>query len=211
MGARLIRIAAAIELLQSEATPPKRRSDALRDLSVCLHESATNAFKDLPVPDFQEAIGTNQREHDTALLRLAFSVPVDRDTPPSTFKASLVEGLEQHRMHWVRVGSIPLPNGDQWPGRPREQLALVEHGSIHSYKGLQRDLVVVVIPGGGDRPDDQTGVGQWCSDAPGEPRRVLYVGASRAARMLILAVHETIYDRVHAKLISDDVAFQTVE
>ena len=211
IGSRFARIAAAIDCLTLDNSSPKRRTDALSDLAVCLHESAENTFKDLPRPEFHSAIGTTQREHDAQLLRLAFSVTVDRNQPPSAFKESLVQGLTRHGLDWVRPGAIPVPRNDKWSARRTEKVPLLEHGSIHSYKGLQRDFVVVVIPDSGNRPDHQTGVGQWCSDTPGEPRRVLYVGATRAAQVLMLAVHDTVFDRVHTKLVSDTVPFEVVE
>lgn len=206
-GARLARIAEAFDCLTSDSTPPQRRATALADLAVCIHECADEPFRDLSPSEFHEALGVTQREHREKLLRLAFSITVDRDQPPSVFKTSLFAGLTQHGISWVRFGSIRIPNGDQWPTRPRDKPALLEHGSIHSYKGLQRDFVVVVVPDGANRPDHETGVGQWCSGAPGEARRVLYVGATRAAQVLMLAVHDAVYERVHAKLVSDGVPF----
>jgi hypothetical protein len=38
-----------------------------------------------------------------------------------------------------------------------------------------------------------------------------YVGATRAVQVLMLAVHDSLYDRVHAKLVSDGVPVQVIE
>ena len=194
--------------MRSASSAPKRRQDALNELSVCLHESAKPTVKELSRPEFLEAVGVTQREHDAGLLRVAFAVTLDRAQPPAVFKESLVSTLSRNGMDWVRPGGLPVP--DTWPPRSKDKPALLEHATIHGYKGLQRDFVVVVIPDHGKWQPDQTGVGQWCSDTAGEPRRVLYVGATRAAQMLLFAVHENVFDQVHAKLKSDDVSFEVI-
>lgn len=202
---RLARIAAAVECLRAESSTGKLRKQALGELSVCLHESAKNEFKELSRHELFEALGTTEREHLATLMRFAFSLTFDRKQPPTAFKEILVDALERNGFHWVREGAIrPMK---KWSSLPSTKVALLEHGSIHSFKGLQREFVVVAIPDRGDRPDEDTGVGQWCSGVAGEERRVLYVGATRAAQVLLLAVHESEYDRVNSKLAADSVPF----
>ena len=48
----------------------------------------------------------------------------------------------------------------------------------------------------------------WENDAEAEPRRVLYVGASRAQELLILAIHEKHVARVEAILARDSVPYE---
>jgi ATP-dependent exoDNAse (exonuclease V) beta subunit len=47
----------------------------------------------------------------------------------------------------------------------------------------------------------------WEQGVDSEARRVLYVGASRAERLLVLAVHESHVDRVTAVLSRDGVSY----
>lgn len=206
---RLARIAVAIECLQNESSSGNMRKQALADLSICLHESSVNELKELPRFELLDALATTEREHMAAVMRLAFSLSLDRRQLPSVFKQDLVAALKANGFYWVRVGAIPAPK--KWPSLPSNKTALLDHGSIHSFKGLQRELVVMVIPKSGNRPDESTGVGQWCTDVPGEERRVLYVGATRAAKLLLLAVHKSQYERVRSKLATDCVPYLEVE
>jgi hypothetical protein len=57
---------------------------------------------------------------------------------------------------------------------------------------------------------DESGFGLWTSDAAGEPRRVLYVGASRAERLAMLLVAANQYDDVVACLDRDQVNYVAV-
>lgn len=205
---RLARIAVAIECLVAPSSTGKQRKEALDDLVVCLHEGAHKEFKELSRPDLLDALNTTDREHMATTLRLAFAVRFDRTQSPSDFKQRLAAALERNGFHWVRAGTMRAK--DKWSSLPSNKVALLNHGSIHSFKGLQQQFVVLVIPDNGPRPDEQTGVGQWCSGTSGEERQVLYVGATRAAQTLLLAVHGSVYDRVHAKLTADRVPFDIV-
>jgi superfamily I DNA/RNA helicase len=62
--------------------------------------------------------------------------------------------------------------------------------------------VALVIP---ESRAEGDGVQQWCGGLSGEERRVLYVGASRAERLLIVAAHESTFDAVKARLEADGV------
>lgn len=63
-------------------------------------------------------------------------------------------------------------------------------GTIHSAKGREYPAVALVIPETLRKGEDKKSVlDHWQDDLPSEPRRVLYVGASRAQKLIMLACH----------------------
>ena len=97
---------------------------------------------------------------------------------------------------WSAVGEIERSPTFAW-------------ASVHSVKGREFPSVVVVLPP--KLPKDRDGLtvlDYWQQNLPSEMRRVLYVGASRAQRLLILAVHATQRDRVATLLKRDNVLFE---
>lgn len=85
------------------------------------------------------------------------------------------------------------------------------YSAIHGYKGLQSPAVALVIPerrkGSSDQED---GVHLWANGFEGEARSVLYVGASRAQQLLILAVHHFRAADVQAALDRDRLRYLQV-
>jgi superfamily I DNA/RNA helicase len=82
---------------------------------------------------------------------------------------------------------------------------------VHSVKGREFPGVVVVLPRKLLEDDHgHTVLDHWEQNKPSELRRVLYVGASRAQRLLILAVHATQRDRVITLLKQDGVPYDPV-
>jgi DNA helicase-2/ATP-dependent DNA helicase PcrA len=81
--------------------------------------------------------------------------------------------------------------------------------SIHGVKGQEFNGVAVILP---ERlttsVNGHTVLDFWENDAEAEPRRVLYVAASRAQELLILAVHEKHVARVEATLRRDSVPYE---
>jgi hypothetical protein len=73
---------------------------------------------------------------------------------------------------------------------------------VHAVKGLEFEAVMLEIPDG-HRPNQPHVLDDWEGIHPSEARRVLYVGASRARRLLVLAVsdrHEAQVRRILASL-----------
>ncbi|MGW4094196.1 UvrD-helicase domain-containing protein [Nocardia sp. NPDC004750] len=208
--AKLQRIALAIEALRSTIGDGIRRRDALRDLKVCLHELAKDEFKDLSVHEFYEQLGSSETDHSVRVLRLAMDLQLDRDQPQSIFRAALVSALQRHGFHWIQASRLRTSGGD-WSGLPSSKAQLFEFATIHNFKGLQRKFVTVVIPSNEKQQYPETGVGQWLSNERGESRRVLYVGATRAEQILMLAIHSSEYDAVCQKLVVDGVNFEEVD
>ncbi len=78
--------------------------------------------------------------------------------------------------------------------------------TIHAAKGQEFEAVCLVIPSAPKTASrDEAGAFAWIDDSACEPRRVLYVGASRAKRLLCLAVHKSLIEEVKEKLESDGV------
>ncbi|MFE3222886.1 UvrD-helicase domain-containing protein [Nocardia sp. NPDC059228] len=210
--ARLARIAIAVEALQSTSNEGSKRRDALKNLTVCLHEASHDAYNQLATHEFYDAIGLSEREYLAKVLRLAHAVNFDRALAPSEFKACLVSSLQEHDFHWVRAGAIQKPKLDKWSNLPSAKQPIFEFSTIHNYKGLQRKFVTVIVPDNKDKwQPHETGVGQWLAGLEGEARRVLYVGATRAEELLMLAVHDSEYDGVYQRLITDEVPFDVVD
>ncbi len=210
-AARLLRIALAVESLQLMESDGAKRRSALRELCVCLQEAVHAAYKNHSTHELYEAVGLTESAYHAKVLRLAHVVKLDRSLPSSKFKESLEAGLHSQGFHWVRPGAIPAQPDDKWVKPLSGAVQLFDYATIHNYKGLQRKFVTVVIPERGKRSYLDTGVGQWLEDIEGEPRRVLYVGVSRAEELLMLAVHESEYEAVHGKLVRDGIRFDVVE
>ena len=83
----------------------------------------------------------------------------------------------------------------------------LRHSTIHGFKGLQHRAVALILPSAAQGALDDDGINQWISGVPGESRRVLYVGASRAQELLILATHESRLDEVVDRMSADAVPF----
>jgi superfamily I DNA/RNA helicase len=77
--------------------------------------------------------------------------------------------------------------------------------TIHSVKGQEFPGVVVVVPKNPRKDAHGHVLDHWENQLSTEPRRVLYVGASRAQRLLIFAVHNSHMERVAELLTASDV------
>ncbi|WP_084460555.1 UvrD-helicase domain-containing protein [Nocardia kruczakiae] len=202
--AKLQRIALATETLQAKTSDGISRRTALRDLTVCLQELAKDDFTNLTAHELYERLGYSEAEHTVRVLRLAHALEIDRRQAQSVFRTSLTSALRLHGFDWVQTSRLRT-SGNDWSGLPATQKQLFDFATIHSFKGLQRKFVTVAIPSNDKKQYSETGVGQWLSGEAGEPRRVLYVGATRAEEVLMLAVHKSEYDAVYQKLIQDGV------
>jgi DNA helicase II / ATP-dependent DNA helicase PcrA len=106
---------------------------------------------------------------------------------------------------------IKAPKETDWKA-PREDVpGAFAATTIHSVKGREFASAVVVLP---EKPpmDDAKhhALDHWENGTPSELRRVLYVGASRAQKLLILAVHTNHLGRVAKLLKEGDVPYELV-
>lgn len=105
---------------------------------------------------------------------------------------------------------VRAPNADKWEAATRVEVpGALRSGSIHSFKGQEAEAVAVVIPQ--RLPADsggRTAVDAWEDGTDTEARRVLYVGVSRAERLLVLAAHRAHANRVESVLRRDGVPYE---
>lgn len=198
---RLVLFAISVHRLQAAGGSPTVRRDALRDIEriVCELSGAEGT-----IDEYLDARGLTERWFRDCCLRIATALDSPFAVAPSHFKATLSELFATHEALGAKVSMLRTPNGDEWPVRPGQADHALRHTTIHGYKGLQHRAVVLVLPKAqaGSQGD---GIVQWVGDQPGESRRVLYVGASRAEELLILATHESRKDEVVDKLTLDGV------
>lgn len=205
---RLYALATAVHEIQDESGTPRVRADALSRLERLLQEQARPGLQDITQAEFTAGLGLSARAYRECVLRFALSLRPPFRSSPSAFKAQLTARRDaQDQLGWT-TGGLQTPRHDGWPNIPCEPGNCLTHSTVHGYKGLQSPAVALVIP---KRPADATnqddGVHQWVSNREGESRRVLYVGASRAQQLLILAVHQSRATDVRTALDRDGVSY----
>ena len=104
---------------------------------------------------------------------------------------------------------LKAPAQADWLASSGTETETFVSATIHSVKGREFVSVVVVLPKNLLKDSaDRNVLDHWEQRTPSELRRVLYVGASRAQRLLILAVHTDHLDRVASLLQADDVPYE---
>lgn len=95
-----------------------------------------------------------------------------------------------------------------WPAPDEDAAKVFQFATIHSVKGREFPTAIVVVPQSLRQDDDNEHVlDHWEHGRDTEARRVLYVGASRAQTLLILAVHTDHANRVAGLLKRDGVLY----
>lgn len=149
----------------------------------------------------------NDRWLREAAMRLA--VALDPAAGARDFTASLRESVQA--IHWpddVRLVGSPnqrfrTPDDKDW--LVGDDAQAFRSGTIHSVKGQEFPGVVVVLPKNLRKGAYGHVLDHWENRVSTEARRVLYVGASRAQRLLIFAAHASHVDRIAAQLAADGV------
>jgi DNA helicase-2/ATP-dependent DNA helicase PcrA len=205
---KLLQLAAAVSLLQGSNTPPLRKVQALRDVVRIIRELGSGESLEKTEVEFLEARGITRRQMDEMCLRLAMTLSPPYQRPPSDFKAELVAFTSlQKRLGWGTRG-LRIPNGDSWSSILKPSADAYEYSTIHGYKGLQAAVVVLVLPQ--TSSSVTAGTTLWDNGLAGEARRVLYVGASRAERLLILATHTSVQPVVEGILQREQIPWGRV-
>jgi ATP-dependent DNA helicase UvrD/PcrA len=92
--------------------------------------------------------------------------------------------------------------------QPRADLAAIAWATIHEAKGSEHEGVCVVIPDG-DYTEDL--IAAWENRTDSEPKRVIYVGTTRAEKLLAIAVPAPFVDRLTAVMRAGQVPFEVLD
>jgi superfamily I DNA/RNA helicase len=201
-GGAIAALAAAHTVLTAAGSSAAERSRAVRRVESILRDLAD-------LEEQPDSVADQRWLRDTA-VRLAISVV------PSDDAGEYAAQVRQHvrDISWpdslTRPSDLSLlraPKQGKWTARGNAAVPTAyAWASIHSVKGREFPGVVVVVPQKLTPDSGELSVlDHWEQGEPSEARRVLYVGVSRAQRLLILAVHTSHRDRVAALLKRDNV------
>lgn len=202
---RLVRLARACNSVTDHTANVRSKRLATEQVGVILRELARSELRFLSDERFLEAVSMDHASYNAGLVGLALQGDPFVDKP-SHFKAKIKQGLAALGWDlWVNSSALQTPKGDAWENSERRSSGVLRADTIHSYKGLQAPAIAIVLPR--VTKGREFAVKHWKDGSPDEARRVLYVGASRAQRLLMLAVHESQWDCVLYCMDRDDVPY----
>jgi len=207
---RLVQLAQASLVVADESEyTGRQRVEALRLVQYILRDiSSDQAIKEAPDAAFYAAISLVERQFRDGSLRLALHGITNASTP-SSFKESIKQSIFAMGWDsWIDTSKLRIPAGDEWPRsfRPGQRF---RWSTVHGYKGLQAPAIALAISKPPRSSRGPSGVELWRDGGDGDLRRILYVGASRAERLLILLTDTSYHQIVQDILVRDGVPFTT--
>ncbi|HEY0641122.1 MAG TPA: UvrD-helicase domain-containing protein [Pseudonocardiaceae bacterium] len=204
---KLVRLGMATNLVcapeVNETT--KARRDALVLVQHALRDLASDDTKGLPDDGFFEAIGETSRTFTEGCLRIALQLNAT-ELDPKSYLVTLKKVLQKQRWNqWADASRLRSPKGSIWPDEVNRVSSGIRWSTVHGFKGLQSPAVGLAISSKSLPSGDPSGVQLWKDSQHGEPRRVLYVGASRAQKLLILLADRSSYSTISTILSQSDV------
>lgn len=210
-SSNLVELARTVGQLQDSLSSRRIQAEALGHLQRLLKHLASDSLAAVDEVAFFAAIGMSERQYSELCLRVARTLPSPRAVKPSEFQAAVL-GRSELAVLGLTARRLARLKSDDWAGTldavPEGRIA---YSTIHSFKGLQRSMAVVVVPPRkAGTPDEDDGVACWTAGLEGEARNVLYVGVSRPRRVATIAVHNSRLSEVESNLTRDGVPYQVV-
>jgi hypothetical protein len=198
---RLARLARKVVAIHSPAANGKQRDDTLRAMIRLLMEIEERPDDDVTsLRPLTESPDVNREYRRKSIQILA-------GLPPSSIAMGPDSWAERARA--LVAGAIVLPAEktikQALPNRNRWHEALnapppvdVPCATVHEAKGRDYEAVCLVLD-----KNSSNAVGDWEAKASSEALRVLYVGATRAKKMLAIAAPDDLLARVEAILVME--------
>ncbi|MFW9045784.1 UvrD-helicase domain-containing protein [Corynebacterium striatum] len=200
---KVVALAKSGNLLLDSSSTSAKRTKALGETGILLQRlHSDEQLAKAEEENYLETLGLTKSSYRELCLRFVVAVGDPAGQSRSAYREKLIQVAEGFGIALDR-GRTKTPSADVWPwdGIPTAEHQY-EHSTVHGFKGLETDSIVLVIPG--DRWTGDT-IRDWGEGKSSEARRVLYVGASRAKRLLILAVHNKYTGAVKLILERDEV------
>lgn len=204
-GHKVLRIARAHLVLRADPNPAHWRHAVAGIERLLLEVAWTAGSTDLEhAGSLADRLGVSDRWLRASALRLLHGARPDIGREAYTAEVQrIVRGLDwPSAVELTNLGNrLAKPPEVKWDELAIDPRVTIPCGTIHSVKGREFDAVTLVIPQKLIPDDDgKTCLDLWDDGADGESRRVLYVGATRARRLLIVAVHTNHAERVRSLL-----------
>ncbi|ATD70116.1 UvrD-helicase domain-containing protein [Gordonia sp. 1D] len=194
----LFRVATNINELQDLNRPGRERRRALGDLTKLLRNT-NRETRGWTWEEYLDSIRMSRSEMDYRVLDLAMRAPKPFAGTPS----DLLKYLDGCRESQAAIGwsSARLVADVKWPEMPTPSADALKYSTVHSYKGRESTAVALVLP------RNSAGIEDWVNGSQSPNRRMLYVGVTRAQRLLILVTHADVSEAVVRMLGDADVNF----
>lgn len=213
-ASKVARLARAAGTYHAKASSGRAREAALVVTEQTLLDLMGKFEEQTSIGRLAEQHGIDRRWLRRMALRLIGEIAAtcaDSDEARSNWVSALqraVTGLGLSYGEDITVTSyFRRPPNAEWAQflQPRADLATIAWATIHEAKGSQHNGVCVVIPNG-DYTEDL--VTAWENRTDSEPKRVIYVGVTRAEKLLAIAMPAPFVDRVSAIMRNNQVPFE---
>lgn len=207
-GNKVLRIARAHLVLRADPNPSSWRQAVVGTERILAEVASPSGTTDLEhVATLAERLGVSDRWLRSASLRLLHGARPEIGREAYAIEVRrIIQGLDwPSSVELTNLGNqLAKPPSARWDELAIDPPVSIPYGTIHSAKGQEFDAVALVIPQQliPDH-DGKTCLDLWEEGIDGESRRVLYVGATRARRLLIVAVHTSHADRVRGLLVPE--------
>lgn len=205
-NSKLVRLAVATSRLhvRQPDSSAKARRDAISLVQHAMRDLAADSLKEMPDEDFLEEIGESSRTFAEGCLRISLQLnPAHLD--PKSYLEALKKLLRDRQWNlWADASKLRSPSGNRWPDEVGLLPPIVQWSTVHGFKGLQEVAVGLAIKTD-PKHKETSAVALWERGEMGESRRVLYVGASRAQRLLLLLVDKQDYGSIVNLLVASHV------
>lgn len=192
----VIRFAKHFEVLTNLEASPIDRYRALKGCVRLIQDvQVDETVRNLDPEGFERHLGSDGYDPKELCLKLAFTVGSPAQHDGRSFKDALVRAMGELRIPFSK-SKLRKPADDIWRSAFYDQVVFNDGfraSNIHQYKGLEAESVALIIP---KRQKQKDTINSWVRRDSIEPLRVLYVGASRAQRLLMVFVHDTLVEPI---------------
>lgn len=202
-------MARQVGALWSSSASNRTRETALRTVEKMVLKLMGRIESDEIPARAAERHGMNARWLRRTALELIMRLPRscdDSDAGRASWVTTLHEETDRLRLQYAANTSarryFPQPRRPDWSKHLQQSGDLrLGCSTIHEAKGRQYDAVCVVVPPDrGDAPHTSRLLDAWETRANDEAKRVIYVGVTRARKLLSVAVPTALRDRLTAIL-----------
>jgi len=202
-SSKVVILARSCNQLLNPSSTSAKRTRALTDIGLSLQRlHPDRVLAEASEEQYLAHLGLTKGAYRELCLRFAVAAGNPAGLLPSAYREKIVTAADRLEIDLNRKSlRTPASNVWIWDEAPPAEYQF-EHSNIHQFKGMETDSVTLIIPHGWKT---RKTLQEWREGIGSEARRVLYVGVSRAKRLLILAVHNEHLGEVKEILERDNV------